>query len=719
MQRCAFTPYEGKKPYIFVSYAHKDSARVFPILEELDRRGYRVWYDDGIAPGSEWPENIAQHLDGCSLTLAFISPNSIASANCRREVTFALSKRKPFLGILLEKTEMSLGMEMQLSAQQCIMKYTYTSDEDFFRKVCSCPDLIPCLGQPKAAPVPVTAGAPAAPVVKPAAPAVENVPAGKPLDMKLIGIIAGAVAAVALILVLLLGGGGEDDPTLNTKPSGDTEPTYQQTEPTGTKPEGTEPEKTEPEETEPEETEPEETEPEETEPEETEPEDNTDEWNLSYSNQVITAKDVEYISKQKELEVLEITDCVIQKGAFDNLKLASTVDTVTIKNCSGPIDLTCISGVHNLVTFEVVNCELTQSGLASINSEMLNYVDISGNAGVTDLSVFAGCPNIEYMNFSNTGVASLAPLSGMSKLWTIEGNNTPVSDLTPICSLTELRELRMENCSIATQEERLYSIRLEVLDLSGNGLEDIDFLEYCTVLREVDLSYNELSFVSVLKKSAESLESLDLSGNSSIYSHNLTFLNQCAQMSKLQLDGLYLSDLNIVSELEGLTYLSVVDCYIDDISGLRNLTDLEYLNLSLNNVTDISVLAGINSYYFKLDLSFNDRLTDVSALNVRQHFTVLNLTNESLDPYKVPLLGGGNLIIAYHEAWSDPNCMNEENRGIFTFVDMVDCPMDKIIAMEKRFDEDRIRFLQNVDDYMNRLEELGIDCTYLRSTMES
>ena len=53
MQRCAFTPYEGKEPYIFISYAHKDSDRVFPILEELDRRGYRVWYDDGIAPGSE------------------------------------------------------------------------------------------------------------------------------------------------------------------------------------------------------------------------------------------------------------------------------------------------------------------------------------------------------------------------------------------------------------------------------------------------------------------------------------------------------------------------------------------------------------------------------------------------------------------------------------------------------------------------------------------
>ena len=61
------TAYEGTENYIFISYAHKDSDRVMPILEELRDEGYRIWYDDGIAPGSEWPENIAQHLDGAAI----------------------------------------------------------------------------------------------------------------------------------------------------------------------------------------------------------------------------------------------------------------------------------------------------------------------------------------------------------------------------------------------------------------------------------------------------------------------------------------------------------------------------------------------------------------------------------------------------------------------------------------------------------------------------
>lgn len=108
--------YEGKENFIFVSYAHKDSGKVLPILEELSARGYHIWYDEGIAPGSEWPENIAYHLSHCAIVLAFVTPSFAASPNCRRETTFALSKDKPFVGVFLEETALSPGMELQLSA---------------------------------------------------------------------------------------------------------------------------------------------------------------------------------------------------------------------------------------------------------------------------------------------------------------------------------------------------------------------------------------------------------------------------------------------------------------------------------------------------------------------------------------------------------------------------------------------------------------------------
>lgn len=68
--------YEGSAPYIFISYAHKDSENVLRVLDVLRKRGYRIWYDDGIEPGSEWPEYIASHLDQASAVIAFISDNA-------------------------------------------------------------------------------------------------------------------------------------------------------------------------------------------------------------------------------------------------------------------------------------------------------------------------------------------------------------------------------------------------------------------------------------------------------------------------------------------------------------------------------------------------------------------------------------------------------------------------------------------------------------------
>lgn len=141
--------YEGKEPYIFISYAHKDTKEVYEVLNELQKKDYRFWYDDGIAPGSEWPENIAAHLNSSSLCMAFITPNSMGSVNCRREINFALSKNIPFLGIILRETEMPLGMEMQLSAQQSILKYNYRTNEEFIQKILTCPDIQVCKKKPE------------------------------------------------------------------------------------------------------------------------------------------------------------------------------------------------------------------------------------------------------------------------------------------------------------------------------------------------------------------------------------------------------------------------------------------------------------------------------------------------------------------------------------------------------------------------------------------
>ena len=89
-----FRPYDGKKPYIFVSYAHKNSEKVLEIINKLREELYLLWYDEGIPAGSDWPQNIADHMSGCDSVLMFLSKEFHESKNCLMEKTEAEKQGK-------------------------------------------------------------------------------------------------------------------------------------------------------------------------------------------------------------------------------------------------------------------------------------------------------------------------------------------------------------------------------------------------------------------------------------------------------------------------------------------------------------------------------------------------------------------------------------------------------------------------------------------------
>ncbi len=134
-----FKPYEGDKPYIFVSYAHADNDKVLPVLSDMHRRGYNIWYDEGIEVGSEWQECIASHLADAHLVVAFISNAYMRSDNCLREMHYAQSKKIKTINIFIEETALTPGMELQIGNIFALMKYTYPSDEYFYEKLYGAP----------------------------------------------------------------------------------------------------------------------------------------------------------------------------------------------------------------------------------------------------------------------------------------------------------------------------------------------------------------------------------------------------------------------------------------------------------------------------------------------------------------------------------------------------------------------------------------------------
>ena len=123
-----FDAYQGDEPYVFVSYAHKDAAVVYEEIMRLHEAGCNLWYDEGIEASNEWPEEIAQAVVGCAVFLVFISSRATASVNCRNEINMALNKRKPFLAIHLEETELPLGLELRMGDLQAVLRYKLPAD---------------------------------------------------------------------------------------------------------------------------------------------------------------------------------------------------------------------------------------------------------------------------------------------------------------------------------------------------------------------------------------------------------------------------------------------------------------------------------------------------------------------------------------------------------------------------------------------------------------
>ena len=142
-----FKAYPGDEPYTFVSYAHLNRDIVFPLIKQLHDKGYRIWYDEGIDPGTEWAELIATHLKTASSMLLFITPQAIASFNVNDEIHFALNKKIPIVPIFMQDIELPDDLQLRLGRYLWVNYFRYEDDGAFLEQLMRSPHLKNCLGQ--------------------------------------------------------------------------------------------------------------------------------------------------------------------------------------------------------------------------------------------------------------------------------------------------------------------------------------------------------------------------------------------------------------------------------------------------------------------------------------------------------------------------------------------------------------------------------------------
>ncbi|MCP4113145.1 MAG: leucine-rich repeat domain-containing protein, partial [Desulfobacteraceae bacterium] len=93
---------------------------------------------------------------------------------------------------------------------------------------------------------------------------------------------------------------------------------------------------------------------------------------------------------------------------------------------------------------------------------------------------------------------------------------------------------------------------------------------------------------------------------------NIEGLQYCTKLDQLDLSHNQISDISAVAGLTNLTVLDLYNNQVSDINAVAGLTNLTVLNLSKNRISDISALAGLNNLE-KLYL-FGNRISDIKPL---------------------------------------------------------------------------------------------------------
>jgi formylglycine-generating enzyme required for sulfatase activity len=100
---------------VFISYSTKDKQPADAACALLERNGVRCWIAPrNILPGSEWGASIIAGLDACKIMVLIFSGHANASAQVRREVERAISKRLTIIPCRVENVAPTGAMEYAL-----------------------------------------------------------------------------------------------------------------------------------------------------------------------------------------------------------------------------------------------------------------------------------------------------------------------------------------------------------------------------------------------------------------------------------------------------------------------------------------------------------------------------------------------------------------------------------------------------------------------------
>ncbi|KAF9217955.1 cysteinyl-tRNA synthetase [Podila verticillata] len=243
--------------------------------------------------------------------------------------------------------------------------------------------------------------------------------------------------------------------------------------------------------------------------------------------------------------------------------------------------------------------------------------------------------------------------------FTFEENGTPLTTEADIQDHADYADVNLQRRCLPTIPIFLYSKAKDIvrLNISHNQRMDLplDFVQNCTILRELRMAYNDLGRVPGNVRSIIYLQVLDLRGNR-IKDLEKAHLEDARELVTLLLQCNRLE--TIPNSFQTFEYLRILNLSGNNFSKvplvLCRIASLEELDLSFNEIADIPEEIGQLSRLRKLLLFGNrigpylpsaiDRLLRLRKLDIRQN-GILNLDAVSKLPVLQELLVDYNINV--------------------------------------------------------------------------
>lgn len=95
---------------VFLSYKAEDRARLAPLVDALEAEGFTVWWDAHIGGGTNWHEDIEQHLDAAKCVVVAWSKRSIGhDGHFVRDEARRAQRRDAYVPVCLDGVDPPLG----------------------------------------------------------------------------------------------------------------------------------------------------------------------------------------------------------------------------------------------------------------------------------------------------------------------------------------------------------------------------------------------------------------------------------------------------------------------------------------------------------------------------------------------------------------------------------------------------------------------------------